>query len=430
MTAQRPHRTEFLVAPASDWGLTRPAPAARPARAVGAALSLPVDKLSSITDAVAAYQHGDIEGAFAIIAGVLEIDPDWIDGYRTAAELLWQCGDPQQFADWLSHMVRRNVGKTDVTVTCLRMLSDAGLHGAIETLLPLVRSWAGEHLFFSMLGAVAASERGDVERADALFARMAEQGGTLALPHVSHLIRYGRPAQAANLAERFVAEHPENQTGWGLLSTAWRLMDDPRHGWLVERPGLVRCIDMDVEPETLDALAVHLRTMHVARTHPFDMSLRGGTQTAGNILDRDEPQLASLRLGFFSALYRYVAGLPPEDARHPLLSRSRGAITLSDSWSVRLLDGGYHVSHIHPVGSLSAAFYVALPPRCEEQPQAGWLTIGAPPADLGTGLPPLDIIEPKRGRLVLFPSYMWHGTTAFPKGERITVAFDALLANG
>jgi hypothetical protein len=381
-----------------------------------------------MAEAVEAYRTGDIEGALSTVIAMVKADPDWIDGYRTAAELLWQCGTPDAFANWLGDAVRHSVGRTEVAVTCLRMLSDAGFHSVIDDLLPLVRSWAGDHLFFSMLGAVAASERGDVERADALFARAAEQGGQLALPHVKHLMRYGRAERAAELAEKFVEAQPDNQTGWGLLTTAWRITDDPRHGWLVDRPGLVRCIDMDIEPEALDALAARLRSLHVARTHPFDMSLRGGTQTAGKILERKEPELVSLRLGFFSALYTYVASLPPEDMRHPLLGRRRSTIEMTDSWSVRLLDGGYHISHIHPVGSLSAAFYVALPPVCADDPHSGWLAIGAPPANLNTGLPPLQMIEPKLGRLVLFPSFMWHGTMPFPQGERITVAFDTILS--
>lgn len=423
MTAQRPHRTEFTRAPNAPDTATRPADAGDGLPH----LPLTADQTIMVMDAIAAYRDGDIDRAFVLMADVVEAAPHWTEGYRTAGELLWQCGNPGAFADWLALTVRRSVGRSEATVACLRMLSDAGFHDAIEDLLPLVRSWAGDHLFFSTLGAVAASERGDVERADILFTRMAEQGVTLSLPRVSHLIKYGQPAQAAALAEQFVAVHPENQTGWGLLSTAWRMTGDPRHDWLVERPGMVRAIDMDIDEAALDALARHLRTLHVARTHPFDMSLRGGTQTAGKILERPEPELASLRLGLFSALYHYVGGLPAEDMRHPLLSRKRGEIGLTDSWSVRLVDGGYHVSHIHPAGTLSAAFYVALPPPCATEPQAGWLTIGAPPANLNTGLPPLHIMEPKRGRLILFPSFLWHGTMPFPKGERISVAFDAVL---
>jgi hypothetical protein len=36
----------------------------------------------------------------------------------------------------------------------------------------------------------------------------------------------------------------------------------------------------------------------------------------------------------------------------------------------------------------------------------------------------LKEIEPKPGRLVLFPSYFWHGTRPFAAGERLSVAFD------
>ena len=37
---------------------------------------------------------------------------------------------------------------------------------------------------------------------------------------------------------------------------------------------------------------------------------------------------------------------------------------------------------------------------------------------------PLHLIAPRPGRLVLFPSFLHHGTRAFAAGERLTVAFD------
>ena len=45
-------------------------------------------------------------------------------------------------------------------------------------------------------------------------------------------------------------------------------------------------------------------------------------------------------------------------------------------------------------------------------------------AQLKLDLPPTKLIEPKPGRLALFPSWMWHGTRPFGQGERLTVAFD------
>ena len=54
---------------------------------------------------------------------------------------------------------------------------------------------------------------------------------------------------------------------------------------------------------------------------------------------------------------------------------------------------------------------------------AGWLSLGES-RDLVPELSPLRLVEPRPGRLVLFPSTMWHGTRPFPSGERLTVAFD------
>jgi hypothetical protein len=92
---------------------------------------------------------------------------------------------------------------------------------------------------------------------------------------------------------------------------------------------------------------------------------------------------------------------------------------------VRLRGGGFHANHVHPQGAISSALYLALPERAEGDPsEAGWLVLGEPPRDLGLDLPPHTKIEPKAGRLALFPSWMWHGTRPFAEGERMTVAFD------
>ena len=117
------------------------------------------------------------------------------------------------------------------------------------------------------------------------------------------------------------------------------------------------------------------------------------------------------------------------DHGHPLLGLDRSRFRFTDSWSVRLVDGGYHVSHFHPQGSLSSAFYVSYPQDARQVGHAGWLTIGEPPECLNTGLTPLQMIEPKVGRLALFPSFMWHGTRPFPRGERMTLAFDTVMGN-
>jgi hypothetical protein len=127
-----------------------------------------------------------------------------------------------------------------------------------------------------------------------------------------------------------------------------------------------------------------------------------------------------------------IAGLP-EDPTHPFLSRNSGRIDFVGSWSVRLRSGGFHVSHIHQEGWMSSALYVELPPSVVEasrdagagEPSAGALTFGVPSSLFGLDVEPRRIERPEVGRVVIFPSYFWHGTIPF-EGEtpRLTVAFD------
>ena len=114
----------------------------------------------------------------------------------------------------------------------------------------------------------------------------------------------------------------------------------------------------------------------------------------------------------------------PRPAIRPCSAR-RAPIRFAGSWSVRLTGEGFHVNHVHPAGWISSAFYVALPEAAMGgEAHAGWLSLGEPQAELGLDLPPIRLIEPRPGRLVLFPSTMWHGTRPFATGERLTVAFD------
>jgi hypothetical protein len=60
-------------------------------------------------------------------------------------------------------------------------------------------------------------------------------------------------------------------------------------------------------------------------------------------------------------------------------------------------------------------------------PPAGWLNFGTPPPELELELAAYRQIEPRAGRLALFPSTMWHSTVPFSDGERLVLAFDVAL---
>lgn len=157
--------------------------------------------------------------------------------------------------------------------------------------------------------------------------------------------------------------------------------------------------------------------------------MRGGTQTDGNLLLRIEAPIRDLKARLLAIVEQHVAQLPRAVPDHPTLLAARAPLRIAGSWSVRLEGAGFHTDHVHPQGWFSSALYLALPGTLGaggdggEDNHAGWLSLGEA-RDLVPGLAPLRLVEPKPGRLVLFPSIMWHGTRPFPQGERLTVAFD------
>jgi len=216
-------------------------------------------------------------------------------------------------------------------------------------------------------------------------------------------------------------------TVWPYAAIAWRLAGDRRWEWLEgDLDRFVSVIDLSAEISDIDALEKSLRVLNFGQGEYLDQSVRGGSQTDGPLFTKVDPEIRALRAVIVAAVERNVKSLPPVDPAHPLLGPRRDRkIGFSGSWSVLLKGTGFHANHVHPQGWISSALYIHLPKRStSDSPTAGWLTLGEPQVELGLDLRPLLEIEPKPGRLVLFPSYCWHGTRPFLQGERLTVAFD------
>jgi Putative 2OG-Fe(II) oxygenase len=132
-----------------------------------------------------------------------------------------------------------------------------------------------------------------------------------------------------------------------------------------------------------------------------------------------------LQLRITETVNRYIADLGA-DEDHPFLSRRRNGFAYSGSWSSRLRDCGFHTNHVHPMGWISSCYYVAVPDVVADiSARQGWIKFGEPSFE--TGLDIRRAIQPVPGRLVLFPSYMWHGTLPFrSQSARLTIAFDAV----
>lgn len=384
----------------------------------------PTDASVLLGKAAARLAEGMLAEAIEGLDSVLAQHPGWIDGHGSACRLRWIAGEGDGFTASLERALTVAPGE----IGLWRELIDTWMHAArydmaIAT-IARARAATGASRAYDGLEAVAHAELGDIEAADALFAAL---GGidhvTMAARYMRHLLRAGRPAEASAFADAWRGRDPDN-----LLvpyqSAAWRLLGDARWDWLEGDSRLIGLYDLADRIPSLDALAERLRALHLSTHQPLEQSLRGGTQTDGPLFSRVEPEIRALRKLIVETVEAHVARLPPTAPDHPTLLRRRAPIRFSGSWSVRLTDSGFHVNHVHPAGWISSAFYVALPEAGPaDDPHAGWLSIGEA-SELGLDLPPIRLVEPKPGRLVLFPSTLWHGTRPFSKGERLTVAFD------
>lgn len=376
--------------------------------------------------AAARLAAGEGDRAVAELRAALGGRPDWVAGHETVARLSWMLGDRDGFTASYEAALAARPELAPVWQALVIALTHAERWEAVLDACARARAAVGAQTFIAANEAIARSELRELQAADALFAELADvEDMGLAVHHVRHLLRSKRVADALPLVERRLGQ-PGDVLMWPYASAAWRLAGDPRADWLDRQRGLVSVFDLSDRLPPLDRLADVLRGLHRAKSQHLDQSVRGGTQTDGALFSRIEPEIQAVRAAVASAVAAHVARLPAPDANHPTLRVPRDRpLRFAGSWSVRLSGAGHHANHVHPMGWISSALYVALPETLGDAgSQAGWLTLGAPQAELGLDLAPFRTIEPQPGRLVLFPGTMWHGTVPFPAGERLTVAFD------
>ena len=244
----------------------------------------------------------------------------------------------------------------------------------------------------------------------------------------------GRADEAERTAEGLRRARPLDQHVLGYLAVAWRLKGDPRYGELYDYERLVRPWRIDT-PQGWSSLTAYLadlkaalERLHSLRTHPVGQSLRQGTQTGQSLRHSDDPAIRALFQAIDGPIRAHIAELGK--GKDPLRARSLGGYAMKGIWSVRLRPGGgRHVDHVHQEGWLSSACYIDVPPAIEAEGRQGWIKFGEPGMPTQPKLEAEHFVKPEPGLLVLFPSYMWHGTVPFSgEAPRLTAAFDLLPA--
>jgi hypothetical protein len=240
----------------------------------------------------------------------------------------------------------------------------------------------------------------------------------------------GRADAAARIAQSLREHAPHDQHAIGLLATAWRMLGDLRYRELYDYERLVKAWRIDTPQgwanlqAYLSDLRSSLERLHPLRGHPLNQSLRHGSQTLQGLDRLADPVIRAFFQAIEGPIRSHLAALG--GGNDPLRARATGGYKFNGVWSARLRSSGYHTNHLHPRGWISSACYIALPGAVQRGTQ-GWLKLGEPGVPTTPPMPAEHFVKPEPGLLVLFPSYMWHGTVPFTGDEtRLTIAFDLL----
>lgn len=379
---------------------------------------------------------GELDAAETALRDCLLHEPRHIEAHDHLARLIWmRTGDRAQTTAALDQALQRFQGDESLLAAKAAVLQGAGdARGAYLCLAePAMRTQATPSLLiraglaaleFDPAAALALAERA-LQRSPAATAARNLQ--------VAALLGTGDASTALRHCETLLAQAPDDQYLIALQTTAWRLLGDERYNLVCDYPQLVRAQTLQAPaawpdlPHFLADVKRSLEKLHNPHGHALlFQSLRHGTETTGDLTRHADPVIQALFQAFDAPIRAYLNHIG--SGADPLRRRNRGAYRFNGGWSVRLRSAGYHTHHVHPRGWISSAFYVDLPAgMAEASTPDGCLAFGQPSI---LTIPPLQdqhVVRPEAGKLVLFPSYFWHGTVPFhSEHTRLTVAFDVV----
>jgi tetratricopeptide (TPR) repeat protein len=359
--------------------------------------------------------QGRLDEAEDAYRSAVEHDPLSAEAQRELVQLIWMRTADAGQASAVLDAAPATAGLTAVKV---KLLQDAGEEAAAYA---LASERAARDPSLLVLAARAAL-RIDPERADAHLKAAPAWINALARAkaQIEIDLALGRARQAVERGEALRQAYPQDHYVTALLAAAWRLAGDQRYGELYDYGRLVKTYRI-APPEGWNTLEAYLADLeraldgvHGLLTHPIGQSLRHGSQTLRSLMDYEDPAIRAFFAAIDAPIRRHIEAIGEGTQNYEV----------AGAWSVRLNSQGYHTDHVHPEGWLSSAFYVRLPDALERG-QEGWIRFGPPGTPTVPPLAPEHHVRPEPGMLVLFPSYMWHGTVPFVSDEtRLTCAFD------
>jgi uncharacterized protein (TIGR02466 family) len=393
-----------------------------------AAMSLTVGHIltaaNRFDEAKQAFQHA------------MSFEPNLSPAFESLAQLYWLQDGEEGVRTFLEGVLKSNANVGILVILSAKIFRQIGDDDKAMALLAECETRFGAHPEIHSARAEVMIERGQGEAAFAeTEAALRLQPGNLrhVSPHARAALMTGKAKLALTVCKMAQTADPKNQYWIAMEATALRALGQPyEHLFNYKDHVLAFDIEVPAEYNSMDDFMADLKSAleetHTTNFHPLGQSPRGGTQSTYDLRFVENKVIQTFFKALNTPIKSYMKSIGTAQG-HPMTARNSGKFALSGAWSVSLREGGHHVNHVHPRGWISSAFYVDVPEDIENaKDKEGWIKFGEPPFAV-KGLEPEHYIAPKKGRLVLFPSYMWHGTVPITgDATRMTLPFDVVPA--
>lgn len=176
------------------------------------------------------------------------------------------------------------------------------------------------------------------------------------------------------------------------------------------------------------ALFDHVKNHSTLKASKMNRGLTAGEGTQELFDGEITPVLETFQSMIGSAIEGYKATVPI-DTDHPFLTSQPAAVHVT-CWATLFKSSGFMDTHFHPPGWVSGVYYPQLPEVVDADTQShqAWIEFGRAYYRIGSkDTPPVKVIKPNAGLMILFPSYFGHRTIPFESSkDRMSVAFDIL----
>jgi uncharacterized protein (TIGR02466 family) len=167
-----------------------------------------------------------------------------------------------------------------------------------------------------------------------------------------------------------------------------------------------------------------IKNHSLLRREPKGLAARNGYLTDNIFADKTKSIKLFKKL-LLEKIQEYINSLPV-DMKHHMLRHKTNEYKIS-SWATLVQGDGFIDKHIHEESWISGAYYCKVPKIINStKKQEGYFEYGCIPHEIKIDITKENnYVKPEEGKLVIFPSYLYHQTIPHTTSEdRISIAFD------